>query len=742
MGETALTISSLIDRLWGDFEPRRWFLWVPVFLALGGVAYFQMDREPPLVAILSGGGLLVFGLVFFRRNLTQRLQRSAAVWEIGLTGALFLTNAVTAFIVGFVAANVRTTVLATPPLEQSFECATYRGVVLDMEDVPRGTLNRPRLMRRLILNRVEVLAPSASPQKGKPSPIDPTASPVVHYPPHLKVRIQGPYPRLKKIRRGDRLTVQGALTPPPFPLTLHGYDAPFDLYFKRLSGFGKVAAFVANEPQTANEEPLQKIRAHLSEALRQRVDPSVAPLATALITGDRSGLTFRMREHFTRAGLSHTLAISGLHMGLVAGIVFWIFLRGLACIPPLATRFVVKKIAAILTIPIAFAYLLLSGASFSAIRAFIMVSMAMLAILIDQRPISLRCTAVAASVILIVFPESIYSVSFQLSFASVTGLCYAYESGNLAGRWSAQMARRLLGHKRVLRKPLEEIPGIFNRTVQRIVRSRFIQGILKMARRVLCLLEQSVLTTLIATVVTTPITLYVFQRMTFVGVLGNLLAVPVLSFCVIPSALLSVASLVFGGSAWAFGLWESSLRLLSNIATFVAGLPGSHIVLPRPSCSSLVVLILAALWGMIWREKKRRLAVPFLVVSLVAFALPHPPDVFIAQKGQIIGVRDDTTFWISTPRWGSFHAKVWAQECGLEEVRPMPYRMVRTWRETLKPWLPEHPGDVTFVWRPSDCSVRTQTTPFTKKRRPWYVPSAPHVSDPKTPPDGLSGTHP
>lgn len=712
--------SGFVDRFWGNFEPRRWFLWTPVFLALGAVTYFQLDKEPPLAETILLGGVTVLGLVLLRSFFQHNLQCSASLRGAGPTIVLFFVNVAIAFVVGFISANLRTVTVATPALEQSFECATYRGVVLDLEDVPRGTLKRPRLMRRLTLHQIEILASTAMPQKGKPSPIDITAQPTVTFPPCLKVRIQGPYPRLKKVRLGDRLTVQGSLRPPPFPLTLHGYDAPFDLYFKKISGIGKVAAFISCEPTVLKSPFLKKVRNLLSDAIRQRMESSIAPLATALTTGDRSGLTLHLREHFARAGLSHTLAISGLHMGLVAGLVFWVLLRILACIPPLATRFVVKKIAAMLTIPIAFAYLLLSGASFSAIRAFIMVSMAMFAILLDQRPVSLRCTAAAASVILILFPESIYSVSFQLSFASVTGLCYAYESGNWTRWLSARAARSLSGRVPAPVKPLETYSHRLFKYFQRILRSYAFQGLFKIMRRGLCLLEQSVLTTLIATLATTPITLFVFQRMTLVGMLGNLLAVPILSFCVIPLALLSVLSLTFGGSPLMFELWEASLRLLSEVATFVANLPGSYLLLRRPACTSLIMFTFAALWLMIWRENKRRLAIPVFLLSLTMFALSCPPDLFIAQNGQVIGIQDGSTFWISSLRWGSFHAKVWSQECGVEDVQPLPYHAIEVWKKALKPWTSFYPDDVVFLWCRPGYPPRIQVTPFTKKHRPWY----------------------
>lgn len=848
---------------------------MPVFLALGIATYFQLEIEPPFWPFIVAALALFLALSLLKVFLKRRLSRS--VQGTFLTVTLFLTNQAMAFVVGFASAQIRTVCLATPPLACYFSCATFRGRILSVEDVPRGTLKRPRLMRRLILDRLEVLSSQAQPRKGKPSPIDWRKPPERILLPALKVRIQGPLSRLKKAKPGDILTWQGSLTPPPPSLSLHGYDASFDLYFKGLSGFGKVAALVSlTEPlcvkKTAEStsqarkasdtalpavwleaglvlplclarsrgleavsndrmrlklpfamvrfKPLSKFsretfwassceicslgsrgldevaqpllevlsflvskaekfsretfwrsdsvnlpgnlnlekvgfkpqamvpqssgggssaqkakeilpqegvlcraRSWLSEAIRQRLDPAIAPLATALVTGDRSGLSLRLREYFTRAGLSHMLAISGLHMGLVTGLVFWLFLRLLACFSPLAKRFPVKKLAALLTLPIAFAYLLLSGASFSAIRAFLMVSLAMLAILIDQRPISLRCTATAASVILAVFPESLFSVSFQLSFAAVAGLCWAYERGAFKGRRLRAWLERF--GARDSKKPQPSVGGSSAKSAwsygfQALARQMSMRRGLWALKRAVILLQQSFLTTLVATLATTPITLYVFQRGTLTGLLGNLLAVPVLSFGVIPLALLAVVSLAFGGSAWAFAAWGGTLKFLSNVAMAVAGLPGSACLWPRPGAASLVAMTLSALWLMIWQGKKRRLAVPVFVGSVMAFAWPRPPDVFIAEQGRIVGVREGEAIRISSLKEGSFHAKVWAQECGLEAVRPMTYAEADAWRERLAAWIPEERGDVACLWRQGK-HFQGQETGFTRKRRPWTV---------------------
>ncbi|MDR1597832.1 MAG: ComEC/Rec2 family competence protein [Holosporales bacterium] len=786
------------------FEQDRWFLWIPVFMAIGSVAYFSWSNEPsyavPIIAALLGGG----GRYLLKRWLlscyvvgrdvcvgaapdpsaksipsvdvnssvgtnssagiipnakSKKISYAAHMW------CLLLTNLLIAFAIGFAAGKLRTSMqhtanffcierlaqmfvprdasshltvngqiathstpetgngrIATPSMpetgngriatpsspksdELAYESANERGrgsaekvavertdespqticgIVDSVEDVPRGTLARPRQLRRCVLSHI------------------------LGMPAFVKVRVQGAYNKLQYIQPFAAVLLRCDIFPPPPQLAEHGYDAQFDAYFKGLSAFGKVREVLAirdlsEYPALAQQSNpgaaiaagpalsrVYQVRTRLSNELRARLPASVSSLATALVTGDKSGISMKVREDFTRSGLSHMLAISGLHMGLLAWLFFTVFTRLLVLVPRLATRFVVKKIAAIVTIPFTFGYLLLSGASFSALRAFITVTLSMLAILCNQRAISLRNTAIAACLILIIFPESVYSVSFQLSFASVTGLCFLAD-------WM---------HEREKREP-----DPFAITPSFFARSKFGQLLL---RHFIRPIGQGAATTLIATIATTPIIIYVFQRITLVSVVGNLVAVPFLSVFVMP--LLALSLLI--STDFMFMLAGKSLSILLRIAEVVASLPGSNYVLPRPDLISVLLITFSSLWFIIWHGQKRLISLPLFVIGWLWLLTPTHPDVFLMRD--LIGVCKDDVFYISSQRFGSFHAKVWSQECGIQVVEPMPYRDIEKWQSELDALIPDSADDVVFLTKRINGGWNKRTLNL-GQTRPWVV---------------------
>lgn len=673
------------------YENQRWFLWTPVGLALGSAFYFLLTYEPSfrLLVLLNAAVGSFLALVWYgahtyvRRVDVQQVSYDLAIWSV------FVCRFGLAVLIGFSAGKMRTEGMHVPVFPQQCEKIAISAFVESVEDVPRGTIAHPRTVRRLVISQI----------RGLPFAI---AS-------DLKARVQAPYSKLQSVEPFQRVELITDLGPPQYPLTAHGYDAPFDLYFKGISALGKVwelrSVHPAHARTTTLKQRIQKLRTHITQQIHARIQPEYAPIACSLITGDKSGIGLRTRENFTRAGISHMLAISGLHMGLIAGLIFMFFSRFLVLIPGLALRVSIRKIAACITIPAAFGYLLLSGCSFSALRSFFMISLAMCAVMFDRSPISLRCTAIAAAVILLWYPESIFSISFQLSFASVTGLCYFAETQR---HWRQQH------------------PG--KTSLFWLDTSAYQWWIGRCAIRCVNTLFQSVLVTLVATLATLPIIIYSFQRLTLVGVLGNLCAIPVLSFFVLPVGVLAALSLCkTGGVAVLFMLWEKGLAVLNWIAQTVASLPGADLLCPKPTLNSVVCIVLAALWLLIWRGKKRLYALPILLYGVYAFVTPTLPDLFVTQQGDIIGVADYThqRFLISNPRLGSFHAKVWSQEVGLSTVVTMPYKEVDQWREIRFP-RNMHPDDVIMGYQDTKKDTKTaafhySTLCFHNKKRPWYI---------------------
>src|SRR3989337_3137582 len=130
------------------------------------------------------------------------------------------------------------------------------------------------------------------------------------------------------------------------------------------------------------------------------------------------------------SGLAHILSISGLHMVIMAGTVFGLVRAWLALLPGLALRYPIKKWAAASALAAACFYLALSGAAVPTVRSWIMMSIVLIAVLLDRPALTMRNVALAALLILIVSPESLFDPSFQMSFDAVVGLVALVEANS------------------------------------------------------------------------------------------------------------------------------------------------------------------------------------------------------------------------------------------------------------------------------------------------------------------------
>jgi len=231
---------------------------------------------------------------------------------------------------------------------------------------------------------------------------------------------------------GDFVTVLAIMTPPPGPVVPQGYDPAQRAYFEQMGGFG----FAIRPPVSAEPEALSvtdglkreivRFRYGLAERIRVKAPPETAGLQAALLTGVRAYIPPEQTESLRVAGLAHVLAISGMHMGLLAGGSFWLATLLLACISPLSRRYDVRKPAAIIGALAATGYLILSGASVATQRAYIMAIIVFLAVILDRRAFSMRSVTVAALITLMFHPEALISVGFQMSFAAVAALVVVY----------------------------------------------------------------------------------------------------------------------------------------------------------------------------------------------------------------------------------------------------------------------------------------------------------------------------
>jgi competence protein ComEC len=593
------------------FEERsRWFLWWPVGMGIGISLYFSLVFEPSLTLALS---LLIMSL--------SGVIATLLFWHDRPLLLLFLM-ALLSFSIGFAAAKIRTDYLATPFLVSKTEDINIEARIVDIEEQP----NR----RRLTLDELHF-------------------SEDIHPLHKIRLSMPPPKPMTKPMTKsmaqpltatiGDKIFLRASLLPLSDPVSLKGYNFRRQAYFQGIGATGRVKGPITQTQVKDKSLWLSQTRHALTQTIRQHLPGQTGEIAAALITGDRSGIHPSIRQAFTDAGLAHILAISGLHLTLVAGLIFLIFRRGLALFPHLAENYSIKKWSAILVVLGTFAYLCISGFGIPGQRAFVMISIVMLGVLFDRNPLSMRLVAIAATFILTMRPESLLSASFQLSFAAVVGLIAAYEGG-----WG----------------PLREWSyegGYF--------------------RKMIAYGAGLIATTLIATLATTPYTLAIFNRITLQAILGNFLAIPLTSMLIMPAATLSVLSLLFGGFALCFQILSFGLNQLIGIAEMVSSWPGAAILVPTPPPTFLGLVTLGGLWICIWKRAWRWGGLIPCGLGCLLLLIQHSPTIYAAGDASVIAYTSTDTLYVSSLKRGSFFTDQWMKELGLKQKKEWPQDQVK-----------------------------------------------------------------
>ncbi len=246
---------------------------------------------------------------------------------------------------------------------------------------------------------------------------------------------------------------------------------------------------------TASASPLQSLekeRARLGRFIDARLDPAAAPFVKALVLGEKGEIPPEQRELLSRGGISHLFSISGLHLALVALLLFslarFFYRRSetlLLASPP------GRPLPALL-IPFLLFYLLLTGGALPTWRAFLMALAAAILIFSARRTPPLKLLAAAAFLILLISPLALFEPSFQLSFAGVLGILV------LVPRWQKRLAKAP--------RPLRWVATLW-------------------------------LATLAATLTTLPLVLFHFHLLAPAGLLTNLAAVPAVGFLAVPLGL-------------------------------------------------------------------------------------------------------------------------------------------------------------------------------------------------------------
>jgi competence protein ComEC len=544
-------------------ERERWVLWVPVFIGAGIAAYFGLIVEPP--SWLGASGLA--GAVAMRVALRHRPLPAALATCLGL-----------AFL-GLAAAQLRVAVVSAPFLPREIGRAGVEGRVCEADLQPHGY--------RLYLDDVTIagVALEATPHR-------------------VRLRVAAGF---SPDRLGERIGATARLGPISAPLAPGAFDFQRDIYFERIGAVGfSFGAPRATSPQSADSWlrslpcRLSALRLTIAERIRTVLSGDTGAIGVALITGDQGAISKPTLQLMRDSGLAHLLSISGLHIGLVAGILFITLRRALCLVRRVALNYPIKKWGAMAAFAGTLFYVLLAGAPVPAVRAFIMTSMFLLAVVLDRTAISLPPVAWAAVVVLLVSPEELTGPSFQMSFAAVVALVAAYEATQTQRlRWRSESG---WGGRAAL----------------------YMGGL--------------AVTSLIATLATGPYSIYHFNRIAFYGVAANMIAVPLTGLWIMPWAVLAVILMPFGLEDVALVPMGWGVDAIIAVAAYVAGLPNAVSVVPAMPVVGLAIVTIGGLWLCLWQLRWRLAGLPVIIAGLATILFARAPDILVSEDGRFFAV--------------------------------------------------------------------------------------------------------
>jgi competence protein ComEC len=561
--------SSFVERLreWVRSEAGagRLLPWVPVAFGTGIAFYFAADHEPvaPVTAV-TAAALCVAAFLLRRQKIFP-----AAVM-------------IAAMAAGFATATWKTVLIGHEVLARPMYSVSLSGFV-ETRDIRERT---DRFVLRV--TRMESSRSQAKLERVR-----------------LSVR-KGTAPAV-----GSFVELKARLQPPLAPLRPGSYDFGRDMFFQGIGASGFVTGAIKTlEPPVKGGFSLryaafmQDLRDAIDARIRTVLDGDKRAIATALLTGRRDAITTPVNDAMFISGLGHVLSISGYHMAVVAGVVFFTVRALLALIPALTSGFPIKKWSAAAALAAAAFYLLLSGAEVATQRSFFMTAVVLIAVLVDRRAVTFRTLAVAAMIVLVLAPEALVHPSFQMSFAATLGLVALVQIG---------------------------MPRLFAAPDNSVTAKVALWG----GREIVTL----TLASLVAGFATTPYAAFHFHRVTPYGVLANLAAMPVVSALVMPAGLLGLAAMPFGLDGVFWWLMGVGIDWMIFVTEWVAALPGA---IGRMAAFGIGPLILSSagivLLGLL-RTPLRWSGAIVLVLSVVwALAVPQP-DILISGDGHNVGVR-------------------------------------------------------------------------------------------------------
>ncbi|PZP85350.1 MAG: hypothetical protein DI582_06185 [Azospirillum brasilense] len=569
--------------------PRGYgLIWGTGLFALGIALYFLLSAEPPLVWLwCMVAVLLLFSCWPWRGRVRWRPLWALLIWPcLGVTWA------------------ATSTALHTPTmLRYELSPRPVQGVVRDMERTENGV--------RLTLGAPEIrgLAPEDTPAQVR-----------------LSVRLSPTKP-LAMPQIGDEVSLLAGLLPPMGAATPGGFDFARYFYFRNIGavGYGLPPWKIV---RPAEQTGFAQWRVALTERIIAQLGPQRGPIAAGLITGEDRAIREADFDALKASNLYHIIAISGGHMVVIAGVVF-VGLRLLLLLAPrsFGLRPEAKAIAAAMTLLVVTAYLFVTGMPISAVRAYVMIALVLLAILLRREADTLRSLFLAALIMLVLDPSDLMEPGFQLSFVATLGIVALAQARWLNPRHEVSLAGRA---------------------------ARALAGLLLIA--------------VVAEGATALLVASMFNTFAPYGVLANAIATPLVALLLMPAVALFFVLLPFGLEGVALVVLDYGIMAMLALAHHIAALPHAQLFVPGPPRWGLAAGLAGLALLCLLRGRTRWLGLAGLVLGWASMLSVQPPVLLVGSQAKQIALATPEGYRLVRGRPDSLVPQLWANALGMREL--------------------------------------------------------------------------
>ena len=389
-----------------------------------------------------------------------------------------------------------------------------------------------------------------------------------------------------------------------YPLPQSAFRGDYDFsFFARHEGLGAVGHItnvtkVTHFPETFGYK-IQSLRTFIKDKIFQNMSYDNAAITTAMITGARTEINSELDKIWKESGIYHIISISGLHMSVIAGLMFFIGRKIVFLCPPIARHYDTKKIAAVFAILCALFYTLLSGQSVPAVRSFITISIMLGAVLVDRQALSLRNGLFAYMLILIINPSQLYYISFCLSFAAVLGILCVVD---------------------ILKEFYNQYDDVILNKKQKLI--SFIS------------------VSMGASYASTPLSVYIFGTMSQYGFITNFLAIPFTGLFLMPAIVFALFMIPFRLEYYPFLGVDYLMDILNLWAKFITDTQDGMMILTKPHIIHIGLFYIGLYLSALFTGKMRLLGGSLIILSVTLYIFYKPSDIIKLYNPYMIAFVD------------------------------------------------------------------------------------------------------